>query len=422
MSEESEKLIELIKDPLGFYSSDQLIKKGFDRNYRRRLERDEFKLAKVSQEGNLSYLGGYLLGRAQKDKLGIRRHLRQKPKNYSYVCPFAFCQTMEIHPDELPEKINIDGDPSPLIERVQLGTKMQYRIPVSNMAYISLPVIEDVPISVMTDEELARRHRVTGKEEYREEFLDRYTPIIRKIIETSGSFKIALEQMGYSVLETHAKNGASQGFVRFDLTRGFLLNTYLPQRVKGEVLDYLREIDEVPRHVRTAEKKMRPFLEDSVKTEKPFDIEAFARTTGISIETAHLAHELYCRNQGHNQSLDKKRAETDSYKEVRLKDSLVVDVSLSSDGPRLFETRDGISGLLSGLDSVERDVIVAYFLEGRSLKDIGRSLELSESRMSQMIHGNHGIDGILFRLRDKAAQIFPEYVPKELRELLKNLD
>jgi RNA polymerase sigma factor FliA len=422
MSEESEKLIDMVSDPLNFYSSGQLKDRGFDRNYRRRLERDECKLAKVSPKGDLSYLGGYLLGKAQKEKLGVRKLLRQKSKNYSYVCPFAFCEAMQVHTDELPEIISFGGKSLPLVERVQIKNNMQYRISVSNMAYISLPLIEDIPISEMSNEELVRRHRVSGEEVYRLEFLNRYGKTIKKMIESCPSFHVAIEKMGYPVLEHQAKKGASEGFSRFDLTRGILLTTYLPRRVKGEVLDYLRDIDEVPRNVRNAERLMKPYVEDAKRNERQFDLEGFIKQTGITRETADLAYALFKRSKGHTRSLDEKQSETDNFKEVRLKDRLIVDVPLSSDSIRLFEVREGISKLLSGLDTVEREIIVAYYLDDTKMKAVGQSLELSESRVSQMIHGTQGEGGILTRLRDKAALIFPEYIPRELKHLFQNIE
>ena len=415
MSSEAEKLVKIISDPLGFYSSNQLRVRGFDRNYRRRLERDECKLAKISSNGDLSYLGGYLLGRALKERLGVRKFFRQKPKNYSYVCPFAFCQTMQVHPDELPETISPNGKPTALIERVQIKNNMQYKIHVGSMAYISLPVIEDVLMADMTNEELARRHRVSREEKYREEFLTRYEKIIKQMIESSGSFQVALEQMGYPVLEHQAKKGASEGFSRFDLTRGILLTTYLPRRVKGEVLDYLRDIDEVPRNIRQAAKLMKPLVENARKSEGQFNLEAFIQQTGMSRETADLAYDLFGREQGHTTSLDSKQGETDSFKEITLKDHYVPNLSLSKDPIRLFQVRDGISRLLACLDPVEKEIIVAYYLDSTKMKDIGKSLDLSESRVSQMIHGNQSEGGILARLRNRAAEIFPEFIPCDLR-------
>ena len=420
MSIEAEKLVEMVSHPLEFYSSQQLRVRGFDRNYRGRLERDEFKLARISPKGDLSYLGGYLLAQAQKEKLGIKTILRKKPKSYSQLCPFAFCQAMEIHPDELPETINIDGKSQGLIERTQIKNNIQYRINIRSLAYLSLPVIEDIPIAEMTNEELARRNRVSGQEKFTQEFLRRYEKIIKVMLNKSPSFAIALEQMGYSVLEVPAKNGASDGFSRFDLTRGILVETYIPLKVKGAVLDYLRDLDEVPRLVRKAEKIMKPYFEEARKDGKEFDLEAFIKKSGIPRETATLAHELFIGSHGHKVSMDTNSPNRWSSnhqqdKEVTLKDTYSPEPTLSRNPIKLYDTREGISRLLECLDPIEREMIVAYFLADDSMKDVGETLDLSESRVSQMIHGNNKIGGILYRLRNRAARIFPEFVPRELR-------
>lgn len=439
MSEEGKRLIELIDEPLKFYSSEQLEEIKFRREYLETLERDEFKLAKISLTGGISYLGGYLLGRAQKDKLGIRDLLRDKPSNYSNVCPFAFCEAMQVHPDELPETIIINGKSLSLIDRVQIGEGLQFRIPVPHMAYISLPVIEDIPLTNMTNEELVRRHRVSGDETYREVFLDRYKKDIRSLVGLCESFRVAIEQMGRAVLENQARNGASEAFLRFDLTRGILLTTYLHRRVKGAVIDYLRELDEVPRSVRRAVKIMRKYYEKDREEGVEFDLDDFSTKTGISPEIADLALLILMNDDRRipsdrsNEttaehrvvslkriSLDRSNETIAEHRVVSLKDVVINDPPLSSNPMKLHDVRDGISKLLEGLKPIDRELIVAYYYDQSKMRAIGKSLGFSESRISQLLHGIGGEGGILSRLRERAAEIFPEYVPREFRNLIQD--
>ena len=90
-------------------------------------------------------------------------------------------------------------------------------------------------------------------------------------------------------------------------------------------------------------------------------------------------------------SLSRKWFETDSHKDVREIDVLE---DKRSDNPFRSAQRRDIKELVTrGLSRAERLIIILYYFEEMTMKEIGETLDLSESRVSQM----HS--AILIRLR-----------------------
>ncbi|HQY89223.1 MAG TPA: sigma-70 family RNA polymerase sigma factor, partial [Tepidisphaeraceae bacterium] len=96
-------------------------------------------------------------------------------------------------------------------------------------------------------------------------------------------------------------------------------------------------------------------------------------------------------------SLSRKYFETDSNKDVREID--VLEDRKGVDPVREMQRRDLKDLITRGLSRAERLIIILYYFEEMTMKEIGATLDLSESRVSQM-HSS-----IVARLR---AQISPD--------------
>jgi len=81
-------------------------------------------------------------------------------------------------------------------------------------------------------------------------------------------------------------------------------------------------------------------------------------------------------------SLSRKWFETDSHKDVREID--VLEDKRSDDPLRAAQRRDIKDLVTRGLSRAERLIIVLYYFEEMTMKEIGLTLDLSESRVSQM--------------------------------------
>jgi RNA polymerase sigma factor for flagellar operon FliA len=167
----------------------------------------------------------------------------------------------------------------------------------------------------------------------------------------------------------------------FDLTRGVKFETYCVPRIRGAMLDELRTMDWVPRLVRSKSSKMeaaRKQLEAALG--RPPRPEELAEKLGIPLE--QLDEHVGEATAVNLVSLNKKWYETDSYKDVREID--ILEDKKAEDPTHRLQNRDLMRLVTRGLNRNERLIVILYYYEEMTMKEIGATLNLSESRVSQM--------------------------------------
>ena len=186
----------------------------------------------------------------------------------------------------------------------------------------------------------------------------------------------------------------------FDLERGVKFETFCTQRVRGAIFDELRSMDWVPRLVRARTSKVdraRKQLETELGR-KQTD-EELCRQLGV--DQNEFKKIIKDSSPVSTVSLDRKWFETDSSKDVR-----EIDVIKDSrqESPLLQLQRGDLKRLITkGLSRAERLIVVLYYYEGMTMKEIGTTLDLSESRVSQM-HSS-----ILDRLKAQMQHLDKEF-------------
>jgi len=186
----------------------------------------------------------------------------------------------------------------------------------------------------------------------------------------------------------------------FDLSRGVKFETYCVPRIRGAMLDELRTMDWVPRLVRSKASK----LNEAVKNlearlgRQPSEVE-LANQLGITV--AELERMMLDANAVNLISLNKKWYETDSYKDVREID--ILEDKKGEDPTRRIQKNDLMRLVTKGLNRNERLIIILYYYEELTMKEIGATLDLSESRVSQM-HSS-----IVQRLQGQLNRRRPEF-------------
>ncbi len=186
----------------------------------------------------------------------------------------------------------------------------------------------------------------------------------------------------------------------FDLTRGVKFETYCVPRIRGAMLDELRTMDWVPRLVRSKASKLQEAtkqLETSLGRH-PTEQELAQH---MNLPLPELEKMMLEASAVNLISLNKKWYETDSYKDVREID--ILEDKKGEDPTRRIQKADLMRLVTKGLNRNERLIIILYYYEELTMKEIGATLDLSESRVSQM-HSS-----IVQRLQSQLGRRRPEF-------------
>lgn len=186
----------------------------------------------------------------------------------------------------------------------------------------------------------------------------------------------------------------------FDTGRGVKFETYCVPRIRGAILDELRTMDWVPRLVRSKASKLGEAKKqlEAKYGRAPTDRELAEHMQISILELEKMQMEANAVNLV---SLNKKWYETDSYKDVREID--ILEDKKGEDPTRRIQKSDLMRLVTKGLNRNERLIIILYYYEELTMKEIGATLDLSESRVSQM-HSS-----IVARLQEQLGRRRPEF-------------
>jgi RNA polymerase sigma factor for flagellar operon FliA len=186
----------------------------------------------------------------------------------------------------------------------------------------------------------------------------------------------------------------------FDLSRGVKFETYCVPRIRGAMLDELRTMDWVPRLVRSKASKLNEGLKtlEAKLGRQPSDREL---AEYMCLSVSELEKMILDANAVNLISLNKKWYETDSYKDVREID--ILEDKKGEDPTRRIQKNDLMRLVTKRLNRSERLIIILYYYEELTMKEIGATLDLSESRVSQM-HSS-----IVQRLQGQLHRRRPEF-------------
>jgi RNA polymerase sigma factor for flagellar operon FliA len=173
---------------------------------------------------------------------------------------------------------------------------------------------------------------------------------------------------------------------KFDPTRGIKFKTYAEFRVKGAMIDDLRNLDWVPRTVRrksTELEKLWRRLE--VELGRPPSDEESAEALGLSIsDYLRLIDEVFMVNM-----LDLEAFKLDSPGQSRESADIYNILSDDSalDALTVLGQEEVRRVLVKGVESLpekEKMVVTLYYHEEMTMKEIGQVMGFTESRISQL--------------------------------------
>ena len=220
----------------------------------------------------------------------------------------------------------------------------------------------------------------TQTPEIREKLILEYAPLVKLV---AGRLSMYL---GYNVeyddLVSYGIFGLIDAIDKFDSLKEVKFETYASLRIRGAILDQIRKMDWIPRTIRQKQKKIDAVIKEVELTHgRSATDEEIARGLGIS-EEEYLDWQSQMKitnvvslneymEQGSEVPLEGNRHNTvrfDSPEESVEKEEL----------KRMLEQT------LETLTEKERKVILLYYYEDLTLKEISSVLEVSESRISQL--------------------------------------
>jgi RNA polymerase sigma factor for flagellar operon FliA len=187
---------------------------------------------------------------------------------------------------------------------------------------------------------------------------------------------------------------------KFDPGKNVQLKSYARFRIRGAILDGLRQLDWSPRNLRRQARRIEEAHRElaALSGHAPSEPE-IAVHLGLDLEDfQHLLGELRGLDLGslHSQADDGGSDDQMSGVAFRLEED-PFNVTLRS------EMRTLLSQAIDELDEKERQVLALYYLEELTMKEVGMIMNIGESRVSQ-IH-----TAALIRLRVRLKQsIYPD--------------
>ncbi|MCC6671614.1 MAG: FliA/WhiG family RNA polymerase sigma factor [Planctomycetes bacterium] len=248
------------------------------------------------------------------------------------------------------------------------------------------------------EEEALERIWVTYKRTHdtnlRNILIERHMPLVRVIAER------LLQTLPKSIelddLTSAGTFGLMDAIDGFDLARGIKFKTYCTTRIRGSILDELRSQDWVPRLVRLKAHRLERTLRELEGTlgRDPNNFE-LAEAMGLTIqEFEETVQEASAKTIF---SLSEKWDDSDDDKEMEK-----VEILADKKGIDPFfavQQKDVLDLITRNLTKKERLIVIMYYYEGLTMREIGEIMELTESRVCQ-IHSN-----VMARLKAQLDQV-----------------
>ncbi len=182
----------------------------------------------------------------------------------------------------------------------------------------------------------------------------------------------------------------------FDLGRGIKFKTYCTTRIRGSILDELRSQDWVPRLVRLKAHRLEKALHQ-LEGQLGRDPNEFELAEAMGMSLTELQATEAEANAKTIFSLSEKWDDGDDDKEMEK-----VEILADKKGPdpvQSIHQKDLLDVITRNLTKKERLIIIMYYYEGLTMREIGEIMQLTESRVCQ-IHSN-----VMSRLKAQLDQV-----------------
>ena len=227
-----------------------------------------------------------------------------------------------------------------------------------------------------------RKFKDLGSVKNKNILIEKYAPLVKyvagKIINNVPKNIEFDDLVGFGVF------GLLDAINKFDPEKGIKFKTYGITRIRGQIYDELRALDWVPRSVRQKFKQMEE-IRKKYKKENGKKIKETELAEKIGISVSEVERISNMSNDSNMTSLDNVWIVKKNEDEISFIDLLK---SNEDNNPinniEREEIKKMISQELRKLPNREQRVLILYYYEELTLKEIGEVLKLTESRVSQL--------------------------------------
>lgn len=220
----------------------------------------------------------------------------------------------------------------------------------------------------------------TQSPELREKIILEYAPLVKVV---AGRLSMYL---GYNVeyedLVSYGIFGLIDAIDKFDFMKDVKFETYASLRIRGAILDQIRKMDWIPRTIRQKQKKIDAVIKE-IETRCGRNA-----TDGEIAEGLGITDDEYVEWQSQMKITNVVSLNEFLEQGSEVSNEASRTKSTQFDSPEEVLERDELKRILAEtlemLTEKERKVIVLYYYEELTLKEISSILEVSESRISQL--------------------------------------
>lgn len=237
--------------------------------------------------------------------------------------------------------------------------------------------------SMREDEvQMWRKFKRTKSAALREEIVKRYLYLVKYV---AGRVAIGLPpNVEFNDLVSYGILGLFDAITKYDVSQGNKFETYAVSRIRGSIMDELRKLDWAPRLLR---KKAREIEKKCKELEEKLGRAATEDELAKSLHmTTDELNSIYSDlNSTSFLSLDEVWQNDDGNKPISrlqtIEDSLITN---QFNYVHQNEVKEILAGVIDELPEKEKLVIVLYYYENLTLREIGEILDVSESRVCQI--------------------------------------
>ena len=215
----------------------------------------------------------------------------------------------------------------------------------------------------------------------RDQLIMQYAPLVKNIVGRLAS-KLPIDAADKEDLVNVGIMGLMSALEKYDKSRNVQFETYASFRIRGAVLDELRAKDWVPRATRSKDNKIENAMSALRKHlgRAPGDVEIAAQL-GISLdEYFKLLDEARCVSVISTEDLPpdylEKYSREDILEEINEGNPLNMLVDM--------EFREKLKQAIDQLPQKEKMVLSLYYFEELTMKEAGKVMDLTESRVCQL--------------------------------------